>query len=178
MAVRTKAVIKDVKISDLKIGDKLQQDIIGQGGNILLYSGTNISHKEMLFLRRQLAAKKPRFAAERYLVDNKAPGRICMKDGTILVKPGETITEAKLAPLLKEGFQTVETNEGGILFYRKTEWPKDLDTNWHIDHFNPTVRIETTVYVNDKDEVQEDPRGDSSRVGGETSKKSKTAVAA
>lgn len=157
MAVRTKAVVRDVTIPELKLGDQLLSEVVGYKGRVLLHQGTRITARHLSWLRKQLEAQPPRLAARRYQTKVKAPGRICAEDGTVLVKPGELITEEKLAPLLKEGFQMFPGGDGETKVYTKpTVWPKDQP--YRIDQFNPAVRVEGIVYVDDKDQELADPR--------------------
>jgi hypothetical protein len=165
MAMTQKAVVKDVKISDIKIGDKLCQDITGMKGRTLIYTGQVISHREMLFLRKQLGRTIPRYSAERYILGAKAIGSIFDKSQKRLVNPGQEITQEALSPLLKEGFTIVDTGESGQqMFYRKNEWGKDEP--WHIEQFNPLVRVETMTFVDEETKKElPDPRGAGVRVG-------------
>lgn len=161
--IRTKAVIKDVKVEDIRVGDRLMQDMTGQDGKSLLLQGMVISAREILFLRKQLNRQKPRYSAERYLIGQKTPGLIADRAGTVLVRSGQVVTVELLAPLLKEGFQAMPTNEGGEMYYRRNDWPKDKP--WHINDFNPLVRVETVTYIDEAGKEIDDPRGKKQAVG-------------
>lgn len=165
MTLRTKAVVKDVKIADIRVGDKLLQDVIGHNDRALLLQGTFISAREITFLRKQLAAKIPLYSPQRYVLNRKTPGGIYDQDGKCLVRAGQAVTAAALEPLLDEGFEEAPTEDGGIMFFRKNTWPKSKP--WHINDFNPLVRVETTTYINDEDREVSDPRGAHVRVGGD-----------
>ena len=156
----SKQVIKKVELDRLKVGDRLMQDVSGYKGHILLMRGQVVGARERLWLDKKLKEKTPKLAATRYRTNHKTPGKIASADGTVLVKAGELVTDAKLAPLLKEGFTCIEMAEEYNLYLRKNEWPKDKD--WHITDYNPAVLVETTVAVNEKgEEVDENtaPKG-------------------
>ncbi len=164
MAITTKQVVKDVTISDIRVGDKLLQDIVGVENRTLIMQGTFISPREVIFLRKQLSRTKPKRPPERYQVGLKTPGAIYDKNGACLVRAGVVVTEAALAPLLEEGFEQAPLGEGGMLFYRKSEMPAGQP--WHITDFNPAVRVETTSYLDAAGQEAADPRGDKMAVGG------------
>lgn len=157
-----KAVIQDIKIKDIRIGDRLKQDINGYSG-VLLYTGQVISHRELDFLRKQIVKTKPKYAPEHYTINAKAPGQIVDRAGNILVRGGQQITEEALKPLLSEGFQVIPGPEGTTMYWRKGEWPDHLP--WHIDQFNPLIRVETFTYLDDKGHEVADPRGTQVSVG-------------
>jgi len=170
MATQTKPVVKNVKISDIAIGDKLRQDIIGYSAtpgqsHILFYQGTMISHRELIFLREQINKKPPFVPPERYIIGVKTPGIIWTQDGRKLLNGGDVVTEEALAPLLEEGFEIVPTNDGGQMFYRKNSWPDDSQYEWNIEKLNPLVMVETLTYVDDQGKEVPDPRGQNQKVG-------------
>ncbi len=143
---RDQAVIKTVEIADIRSFDKLLSDIIGQEERVLIARGTVISAREIKFLKDVTAHVKPQLASQKYRTKLKSIGNICKADGTVLVKRGEEVTEEKLAPLLKEGFAVQETFESDQkMFYKKTTF----EGKWHINDFNPLVKIERTELVND-----------------------------
>ena len=162
--IKNKAVVRDVKIEEIKIGDRLLQDITGYNNNTMMFTGQVISHREILFLRKLLARTKPTYAPEHYTIGAKATGQVVTRDGTVLVRAGQAITEELLQPLLKEGFKLVPTYDGGQMFFREGKWPEGEP--WHVNDFNPLVRVETMTYVDEDGKELADPRGDKVIVGG------------
>lgn len=154
MAVVTKSLVKVVAVKDLKPGDRLLVDIIGYKDRVIYQLGKVLNGRDISWLREKLKEAKPRIPSEKYKTGKRAQGPIRTKDGTVLVKTNGEITEEALTPLLKEGFERTEELEGGvIMFTRKQDWPDDRP--WRIDQFNPAIKVETMVTVND--EVQETP---------------------
>lgn len=150
MPIREQVAVKTVKIEDLSIGDKLLQDIVGYKDRVLINRKTVLGPRDIKWLKKKLAETAPKMPSQKYVTSRKAISHIKDSKGNTLVKSGQVITEAALAPLLKEGFTTAETPDNeGILFYKKSEWPKG--TPFNISEFNPTVKVETTEQVNSKD---------------------------
>ena len=144
--VVTRAVVKDVGIAELKVGDMLLQDIIGYKDHILMFQGKRLTNRDIIWLRKKLQEKAPRLAGERYRTGIKAPGKIEDKNGAVLVKAGETITVEKLAPLLEQGFKMLPAADGSesSTFYQEFAWN---GKPYRIDEFNPAVRVETLTLV-------------------------------
>lgn len=165
MSTIAKQVTKDVKVADIKVGDKLLQDITGVEDRTLIMQGTFISPREVLFLRRQLARTRPTRPPERYHLNQKTPGAIYNKAGECVVRAGQQVPEEAGARLVADGFTEVPGGEAGTFFYRKNEFPKDQP--WHINDFNPVVRVETTTYIDEKTGAEAaDPRGPKLTVSG------------
>lgn len=142
-----KAVVREVKIVDIRVGDKLLQDIIGHQDRPLIMQGQSIGNREILFLRSIRKHTKPKYSPERYPVGVKTPGAIHSQDGTVLVRAGQTVTEEALAPLIEEGFEVIEGEGDSKIYFRRNEWPENKP--WHIDQINPLVRVETTTYIDE-----------------------------
>lgn len=149
-----KAVIKNVQVAELNPGDRILQDVVGYKSHIMFFQGRVLNNRDIAWLREKLKEAKPKLASERYQTKRKSPGAIRDKDGNVLVKAGVPITDEALAPLLKQGFTRVDGMESGVVIYtREATWPDDRP--WRIDQFNPAVKVETTVTIND--EIQETP---------------------
>lgn len=143
---RTIAAVVAVEIKDVRIGDKLHTDVVGYKGKVLIARGSVIGARELAFIGKKLKEGKPRLASTKYRTNLKAMGDIRAADGRVLVKRGEVVTEAAVAPLLKEGFSIQEMFENDSkLVYRKAEWTG----LYHISEFNPFIHVERTELVND-----------------------------
>ncbi len=143
---RTTSAVKHVEVKDLAVGDKLLVDLVGYKGNVLINRGTTLSSREIVWLKKKLAEPAPVKPSVKYRTETKAFGDIKDASGKTLVKRGEVITEAALAPLLKQGFAVVDLMEAGQKMFHKAQ-PWTGKSN--VAEFNPLVQIERIEVVND-----------------------------
>jgi hypothetical protein len=149
-----KSVVRSVTVAELKQGDRLLQDVIGYKENPIMFQGKVMNNRDIAWLKQKLKQPKPKLASERYQTKRKAASAIKDKNGAVLVKAGAPITEEALAPLLKEGFILTDGMDSSVkVFVREQIWPDNRP--WRVDQFNPSVRIETVVTIND--DIQSEP---------------------
>lgn len=146
--------IEDVKIAEIRIGDKLLTQIIGYKDRVIYNNGHVFTPKDIAWFAEKLAEEKPQLASERYLVGRKSPGDVMAKNKVVLVKRGEVVTEEALQPLLKEGFVKQNGFDNEVMFVRPTDWG---NKPYRIDQFNPVVRVETLRLVGDDGKLAKEP---------------------
>ena len=165
MAQVRKSVIKDVKVSELKVGDRLEVNILGYKERVLLTRGMVLDHRHIRFLEKKLKEKEPVLDPINIVNEKKAISAIKDDSGKVLVKSGELIKEAKIEPLLKKGFKRTPIPGGAaVMFTRDQKWPSDVP--WDISKINPSVKVETMVTVND--DIQEVPETTGAGASGKT----------
>ena len=144
---RTTAAVKVVEVKELIVGDKLLVDLLGYKGKVLIHRGMTLSAREVGWIAKKLAENPPTRPSIKYRTETKAFGDIRTKTGTLLVKRNEVITEAALAPLLKEGFAVVDLMEAGSkMFHKSQPWTEKSN----IAEFNLGIQVERVELVNDE----------------------------